>query len=169
MSLRHALLGYLAEEPGTGYSLLKHFDGSVGYAWPARQGQIYPELNRLREEGLIRQRESGARNSKTYEVTEAGIAELRRWLRETEPSRAVRNEPLLRVFFLWLLEPAEREAYLRKEAEYQRALLGELERIEREEQPPRGPKGRSYRLALERGIATTRAVLEWAERAAGAR
>jgi DNA-binding PadR family transcriptional regulator len=167
MSLRHALLGFLADQPRTGYSLLKHFQGSVGYAWPAGQGQIYPELHRLREDGLIRQRETGPRNSKTYEVTDAGLAELRRWLRETEPSRAVRNESLLRVFFLWLLEPAEREAYLRKEVEHQRRLLAELERIEREEPPPQRQKERAYRLALERGIATTRAVLEWAEQAAG--
>jgi DNA-binding PadR family transcriptional regulator len=112
---------------------------------------------------LIRQSGSGPRNSKTYELTDAGLAEVQRWLRETEPSRAVRNEALLRVFFLWLLEPDEREAYLRKEADHQRSLLTELERIEREEPPPRRSKERAYRLALERGLAMTRAVLKWVE------
>jgi alpha-beta hydrolase superfamily lysophospholipase len=48
MSLRHALIGVLADEPRTGYGLLKHFEQSLAYAWPASHSQIYPELARLR-------------------------------------------------------------------------------------------------------------------------
>jgi DNA-binding PadR family transcriptional regulator len=86
MSLRYALLGSLADEPRTGYALLKHFEQSLAYAWPASHSQIYPELARLLEEGLIEQTETGARNSKTYAVTEAGLENIRRWLLETTPS-----------------------------------------------------------------------------------
>ena len=57
--------------------------------------------------GLIEQTGAGARNSKTYAVTEAGLAEIRRWLRETQPDRRVRSDAALRTFFLWLLEPDE--------------------------------------------------------------
>jgi PadR family transcriptional regulator AphA len=163
MSLHYALLGLIADRPRTGYSLLKHFEGSIAYAWPASQGQIYPELHRLRDERLIRQSESGPRNAKTYEITDSGLAELRRWLRDTKPSRAVRNEALLRLFFLWTLEPDEVEEYLLAEREHQAALLAELERIRDEDPPPRRPKEYAYRLALERGIATTRALLDWSK------
>ena len=48
MSLRHALLGLLADRPYSGWQLLKHFEGSLAYAWPALHSQIYPELARLR-------------------------------------------------------------------------------------------------------------------------
>ena len=65
MSLRHALLGALADRPRTGYGLLKHFEQSLAYAWPASHSQIYPELARLRDEGLIEQTASGARGSRT--------------------------------------------------------------------------------------------------------
>ncbi len=87
MSLKYALLAQLAREPQTGYGLAKSFAGSLNYAWPASRSQIYPELARLRESGLIRQTGSGPRSSKSYETTPEGLSELRRWLRETEPDR----------------------------------------------------------------------------------
>ena len=46
---------------------------------------------------------TGARQRKTYAVTEAGVNEVQRWLRETSPDRPVRNKAILRVFLLWLL------------------------------------------------------------------
>ena len=110
MSLRHALLGALADQPRTGYALLKHFEQSLAYAWPASHSQIYPELARLLDAGLIEQADSGPRGSKTYALTDAASTEIRRWLLETEPDRRVRSDAALRTFFLWLLEPDEAAA-----------------------------------------------------------
>jgi DNA-binding PadR family transcriptional regulator len=166
MSLRHALLGALADQPRTGYSLLKHFQGSLAYAWPAGHSQIYPELARLRDEGLIRQASTGPRGSKTYELTDKGLDEIRRWLREEDPDRTVRNEAALRIFFLWLLEPKEAAEYLDREAEYQRSLLEELEAIAAEQSPPGRAKEKAFRVALEWGLKVTRARLDWARWAA---
>jgi DNA-binding PadR family transcriptional regulator len=166
LSLRHALLGLLADRPRTGYALVKQFEGSLGYAWPALHSQIYPELARLAEAGLIRQSEAGPRGSKTYEVTEDGLAEVRRWLLETEPDRRVRNEALLRVYFLWLLEPEEAARYLEGEAEAARALLAELEAIAECEPAPATRTQRAFRLALEWGLRSLPARIEWAEWAA---
>ena len=118
MALRYALLGALADQPRTGYALLKHFQQSLAYAWPASHSQIYPELARLLADGLIEQTGTGARNSKTYAVTEAGLAEVRTWLRETAPDRRVRSDAALRTFFLWLLEPEEAREQLEGERAY---------------------------------------------------
>ena len=165
MSLRHALLGQLASARYSGYALTKHFAGSLGYAWPASHSQIYPELARLREEGLIRQTDEGPRRRRSYEATARGEEEVRRWLR-TPPDRTVRSEPLLRIFLLWLLPRDEAAASLRREADYHRELLAELERIAEDEPDPASPKELAYRLALEHGLRTTRARVEWAEWAA---
>ena len=165
MSLRHALLGMLAEGPYTGWGLLKHFEGSLGYAWPALHSQIYPELARLREAGLIEQVGEGPRGSKTYEATPAGRDQVWRWLRETEPDRGTRNDPLLRIFFLWLLDEEDAEAWLDREEEYLSGLLAELDAIVAEEPPPASRRERSFRLALEWGRATTQARIEWARAA----
>jgi PadR family transcriptional regulator, regulatory protein AphA len=161
MSLRHALIGVLADEPRTGYGLLKHFEQSLAYAWPASHSQIYPELARLLADGLIRQTEAGPRGARFYVATEAGVDEVRRWL-HTEPDRRVRSDAALRIFFLWLLEPGEAAGFLRGERDRFRSLLAEFERIEAEEQP-QTPKQRAYRLALVGGLLTTRARIQWAE------
>ncbi len=165
MSLRYALLGLLADRPYTGWQLLKHFEGSLAYAWPALHSQIYPELARLREKGLIVQTGAGPRGAKEYSLTPAGVVEIEGWLRGPGPSRSTRDEPLLRVFFLWLLDPDEAAEYLDREAEYHRELLGELEEIAASEEPV-SAKDRAYRLALDYGLRTVRARLEWAEAAA---
>jgi DNA-binding PadR family transcriptional regulator len=165
MSLRYALLGLLADRPYSGWQLLKQFEGSLAYAWPALHSQIYPELARLREAGLIEQTGEGPRGAKEYTLTETGREEIERWLRETTPSRNTRDEALLRVFFLWLLDPDEAAEYLDREVEFQQRLLADLERIA--SSPARDDaKERSYRLALDFGLRITRARREWAEDAA---
>jgi PadR family transcriptional regulator AphA len=160
MALRYALLGALADQPRTGYELLKHFQQSLAYAWPASHSQIYPELARLLEDGLIEQTDAGARNSKTYAVTEAGIDQLRAWLRETEPDRRVRSDAALRTFFLWLLEPDEAREQLEGERAYWQGVLDEFLRI-REEPTGQNKKARTFRIALEGGIQTVEARLAW--------
>jgi PadR family transcriptional regulator, regulatory protein AphA len=161
-TLGHALLGVLAEGPRTGYALVRHLAQSIAYAWPAGHSQVYPELARLREAGLIRETGAAPRGGRVYELTDAGLAEVRRWLRQTLPSRTTRDEAALRLFFLWLLEEQDVEAYLRGEAEHAREVLAELEAIAAQEDPDT-PKTRAYRVALELGLRSARARLEWAE------
>jgi len=73
MSLRYALLGLLAHEPASGYGLTKYFERNVGrYAWHAKHTQIYPELNRLADEGCIEVVEEGPRGRRTYGLTDMG-------------------------------------------------------------------------------------------------
>ena len=164
MSLRYALLGVLADQPRTGYALLKHFRQSLAYAWPASHSQIYPELARLLDDGLIEQTDTGPRNSKTYGVTESGLAELRHWLRDTEPDRRVRSDAALRLFFLWLLTPEEAERQLVEESIYWQARLAEYEGI-RDEPTGEDRKSRTLRILLEGGIQVVEARLEWLDAA----
>ena len=78
MSLRHAVLGLLAHGPASGYDLLGTFQGSLANVWPATQSQLYGELNRLADAGLITVAAEGPRGRKEYALTEAGMAELKR-------------------------------------------------------------------------------------------
>src|SRR4051794_26245252 len=115
VSLRHALLGMLAVQPGTGYELAQRFDSSMSNAWYASHSQIYPELARLQEAGMVEVVGEGARRSRTYAVTEAGREELRTWMLETVPNRAQRNETSVRWFLLPLLDPPDRRAVLERD------------------------------------------------------
>src|ERR1043165_4309897 len=78
VSLRMAALGLLAQQPGSGYDLLKTFEKSMANVWPATQSQLYGELNRLADSGLIEVSDIGPRGRQEYRITPAGRAELRR-------------------------------------------------------------------------------------------
>jgi PadR family transcriptional regulator AphA len=163
VSLRHSLLGLLADTPMSGYDLAKRFRGSLWHAWYAQHSQIYPELARLLEEGLIRADETGSRGRKTYAITEKGLEEVRRWTAEFKvtPERG-RNPATLRAFFVWLLEQEDVEEFFRREIEQHRAQLAEFEELSRTKSPAR-PAEKAAALALEWGVRYERARAEWAE------
>lgn len=165
-TLAKALLGLLASEPMTGYELTRTFDQSLAHVWSAKHGQIYPELAKLQAAGLIRQVESGPRGSKRYAATEDGVEAVRRWLRETVPSEAIRNEGLLRVFFLWLLSPDDARAYLTASAARHRERLERYRQIATYIPADGAPADRWSRIALEAGIRYEEAMAGWSEWAA---
>lgn len=98
MSLRHAVLGLLAESPASGYDLMKLFNASLSSVWPATQSQVYGELSKLTTAGLVEVAAHGPRGRKEYAITEDGLAELRHWLTEVEPGGPTRDDSVLRVF-----------------------------------------------------------------------
>jgi PadR family transcriptional regulator AphA len=166
MSLRHAVLGLLATQPSTGYELAQRFDASLANAWHAGHSQIYPELARLEEAGMVEVVGEGARRSRTYGVTDAGRAELRRWLLETEPNRAQRNETAVRWMLVALLDPADRRAVFESELEHVEAYLAMLretaERID-------AAGGHPFRASVDLGLRTTAVMRDWlAEQTAAA-
>src|SRR4051812_50161094 len=88
MSLRHAVLGMLADEPGSGYDLLKRFERAMASVWPATQSQLYGELGKLEAAGMIHVLAEGPRGRKEYENTEARLEGLRHRLGGLAPGGA---------------------------------------------------------------------------------
>jgi PadR family transcriptional regulator, regulatory protein AphA len=142
MSLSHALLGLLAVAPASGYELTKEFELSLGrYAWQAGHTSIYPELGKLAGRGLVRVVSEGPRGSKTYDITDEGRAELRSWLlRPPGEGVAVRNEPVLRMFLLSALPPADQRLMLTSIAEHTAAAAAQVRALlDAPDDPGRGP------------------------------
>ena len=80
MNLRFAILATLSAGPRTGYDLTQRFDSTVGHIWHAPHSQIYPELRRMEQAGLVAADEvpRGPRGTKRrYRLTEDGLRELR--------------------------------------------------------------------------------------------
>lgn len=78
MSLRHGLLGLLTTWEASGYDIKQEFDGFVSVFWHSNLSQIYPELAKLENEGLIESRlvtQVGKPDKKLYQITESGKAE----------------------------------------------------------------------------------------------
>src|SRR6185295_729321 len=136
---------------------------------PAQHPQIYPALASLEEQGLLRVSETGPRRRKTYAVTGEGLAEVQRWLHETAPDRTVRNEPLLRVFLLWLLEAREAVSFFDDEIREHEERLAGFEHTLADDEAQRRKHGTAQggppfcsSLALEWGMRYERAYIEWA-------
>ena len=167
MSLRHGLLGLLVDEPASGYDLLKIFEQSLAFVWPATQSQLYGELNRLADDGLVVASDEGQRRRKEYTITPAGRAELEHWLTDVEPNRIRRNDAMLRVFFLGTLQPAQAKAYLEREAAVHEAFEQLLTDQARDINWEAGTFNRYGRLVIESGIRYAHTQSEWARWAAG--
>jgi DNA-binding PadR family transcriptional regulator len=128
VSLRFAALGLLTQHPGSGYDLLRRFEKSMANVWPATQSQLYGELNKLADAGLIEVSDIGPRGRKEYRITEAGRAELRRWV--TSPQdEPFRSAGLLRVFLLGEVPPDQARDHVVAIAESADAEVKRLEEL----------------------------------------
>jgi len=86
----------------TGYDIKQLVDKSTRHFWGASYGQIYPELRKLEQQGLVRgtPEPAGGRARTVYALTSEGQAALERWLSSAEePLFELRDEGLLRLFF----------------------------------------------------------------------
>ncbi|SDH32896.1 DNA-binding transcriptional regulator, PadR family [Sinosporangium album] len=68
--VRAAILALLAEEPRNGYQIIQEIAARSQGGWKPSPGAVYPALQQLTDEGLVRSEESDGR--KTFQLTEAG-------------------------------------------------------------------------------------------------
>ncbi|CDM77505.1 hypothetical protein DSM43518_03551 [Mycobacterium marinum] len=163
MSLRHAALGLLSQEPGSGYDLLKRFQLSMNNVWPATQSQLYSELNKLAAAGLIKSSDLGPRGRKEYAITDAGRAELYRWMTSPQQDPPVRNAALLRVFLLGQLDPSQARSYLESLLSLSEQEKTHYERIRDAYDWAEDDDSFFARAALEQGLRWAQQEIEWAK------
>jgi PadR family transcriptional regulator, regulatory protein AphA len=156
MSLRHSVLGLLVIQPSTGYELAQRFDRTLSNAWHAGHSQIYPELAKLQEAGMVEVVGEGARRSRTYGATERGREELVRWMTEEEPNRSQRSEGAVRAFLLALVPPEQRRPLLERDLAYVAAELEHLQEIE-----SGMPADQPFRPTVELGLRVNAVMRDW--------
>ena len=162
MSLRIAALGLLAQQPASGYDLLKMFEKSMANVWPATQSQLYGELNKLAGSGLIEVADVGPRGRKEYRITEAGRAELQRWVMSPGDDPPYRNASLLRVFLLGEISPEQARKHMTAVAEHADSEVGRLEELSESIDWTDGDSLFFGRAALEYGLRANAMEAEWA-------
>jgi DNA-binding PadR family transcriptional regulator len=175
MSLQHAILTALLEKPSSGLDLTRRFDRSIGYFWTATHQQIYHELARLEDSGLIRAipAERPAQGQrKEYEVLPAGRAELTAWVARSEDPRRSREPLLLRLRAAAVVGTGSGgglAAELERHLELHRRQLAEYEEIEKRDFPePRDAAAEPDRLrhlVLRVGIELENFWITWLDRA----
>lgn len=125
MSLRNALLALLMVEPMTGYDLAKRFGSSVGNVWHAPDSQIYPELRRMTQDGLLEAEEVpfGRKGRKiAYTITDAGRGAFRKWM-DSDLQWARDRDPMhLRAAYFEYATPERARAQLQAYRDHTRQI-----------------------------------------------
>lgn len=169
MSLPHALLTSLAERAGSGSELARRFDKSIGFFWAATHQQIYRELARLEQAGWIESlpADTGRGRKRAYQVLPAGLAELRRWIAESEEPRAQRDALMVRIRAEAAVGPAGLEQEMRRHLALHQAKLELYHQIEQRDFAA-GASSRDKRLQyllLKGGIAQEELAIRLASEA----
>jgi PadR family transcriptional regulator AphA len=163
VSLRHAALGLLAKGPASGYDLLKTFKSTMHPVWPATQSQLYGELNKLASAGFTTASAVGARGRKEYSITDAGRAELHRWMTSPDEDPPQRSAVLLRVFLLGELTPGEARQYIESLRDWVEQELRSYEEIRDSNDWSDNDSDFFARVALEHLLRAARRDADWAK------
>jgi len=142
------ILGMVEHGPKSGYEIKSIVDISTRFFWAASYGQIYPELKRLEEEGLIQgvADPQGGRQRTVYSITDSGRETLREWLTSPEPfTYELRDEGKLKFFFAGALTHEEQLDLLRRMCEHHEAFV---ERLQKAEPTARAAGGFPYQALL---------------------
>ena len=171
MSLPHAILGLLAEQPLTGYELkTMWFDRAIAHFWAADHTQIYRTLDKLAEQGLVTvtvEHQPDRPTRKVYQLSDAGRVELDAWLHTLQPSAPVRDALQVQLFCgttltnaaLAALLQAERSTQVRRRDVYR-------ERLKQAEAGAATSRAKLLRLlTLQRGIGRAEEAVAWLDTA----
>lgn len=185
MSLRHALLALLDAGAMTGYELAKQFDQSVAYVWHAPHSQIYTELRRLEREELVvaetlPRGQRAVATKRAYSLTEAGAAELERWVAEVVPPPRIRDPAYVKATYFEYVSyatarsqfTAHRAHFLEQQRQWERHVdeLAARETALLRRRLSKAPEERhdaivGYKVHVYRGlIERARTEVAWAER-----
>lgn len=143
----------------------------IGFFWGARHSQIYPELAKLEEKGIVEHRlveQTERPDKKVYTVTGAGLGELKEWATTPVAPRPTRDEMVLKAYSLWAADPDKAAALYREEERRHKEQLVEYERIQdwmqqewaEKLRDPASPEFASY-ATLRRGLGYEREYAEW--------
>lgn len=171
MSLSHAILAALFNQPCSGYDLVKRFNKSVECFWSASHQQIYKALAKLEDDAHISSEkieQENRPNKKLYTVTEAGRQQLQEWISETDEEVSPLKSNLLVKLSVGYTVPTE-TLLTTVDAYYQqhREKLKSYQTVAKQyAQMPELPRESQFQyLALRAGIRQQFAWVSWCEEA----
>ena len=167
------ILGMLAARPRSGYEIKQLVDNSARFFWAASYGQIYPELKRLEDAGLVvgSDASQGARQRTVYRLTAQGKRAAKDWIARAPEVFELRDEGLLALFFAGVIDPSRAPEIARRRSEVAAESAAELRRLEQtlEDGNSEGPEAspdQGSLTVLRYGIEMNEWAADWFKRAA---
>lgn len=172
-SLKYAILGLLCRHPMTGYEIAKEFNYELAEFWYANHSQIYPELKKLNEEGLVNydiEISGEILEAKRYTITEDGYRDFIKWLHKDEKIQKTPKDIFrLRMYFSGNLDVKTRIHLLENQRLQHYSRLNTLKK--RFEQYPQVPPHDSDRfgdfLVLRGAIMRQENIIAWIDECIG--
>jgi PadR family transcriptional regulator, regulatory protein AphA len=163
-ALGYALLGMLMK-PSSGYDLRKIFSSTSMKTYSGSPGAIYPALQRLQKQGLIRgtvEESSGLRRRQIFRLTPNGLAGLKAWITlpiMPEDLTSGLKITMLRFAFSEIAVGAAASLAILKGLET--ALQPYLQNLHEQLQAMKAAPT-SARLALDCGVRSYESLFDWA-------
>jgi DNA-binding PadR family transcriptional regulator len=159
----YVILGMTSREPRSGYEIKALVDDSTRFFWAASYGQIYPELRKLANAGLIEGSDAprDGRKRTVYAITQAGREALNDWLQQPPQTYETRDEGLLKLFFAGVLPPEQAARILQSMREHR---LGLVERLRAMEPKALEKEDPFPLMVLRGGIEFNEWYADWCER-----
>jgi DNA-binding PadR family transcriptional regulator len=164
MSVRHALLGLLAEGPKYGHQLRQEFEARTGDVWPLNVGQVYTTLQRLERDGLVESDGPNDERQKGYRITELGQGELTAWLRTPpEDPSPPRDELVIKVLIALEMPDIDVHDIIQVHRRYLVELMQQWTRIKEDE----GRLDLALALVVDAELFRLDSVIRWLDSADG--
>lgn len=169
MSLPHVILTVLSTRDATGYDITKEFSYSIGYFWKASHQQVYRELNKMAQNGLVTcvlQPQEGKPDRKIYSITDLGRQALGEWFEQPTSTPTVRDEFSAKLMAC-AIEPAapflEQVSSLINESKQTINYYKEIEATQYGDPAKLDQQAKLERLTLRRNLILREAWVAWAE------
>ncbi|RJP18138.1 MAG: hypothetical protein C4520_14910 [Candidatus Abyssobacteria bacterium SURF_5] len=168
LNIRNAILGVLMQGPAHGYRIKKLFAPFIAKDG-INDGQLYPILNQLEKEKLVRKeivRQQKSPNKNLYHITRKGSDEFFEWLSgpddELDPVRCdffMQYAFLVKCIFFEHLPKREKAAKLKRQIENLEQKIAEY-RMMREEMLERGLSAYKIKI-VDFGIELQQLKIRW--------
>jgi DNA-binding PadR family transcriptional regulator len=164
------ILGFLLIRDLTVYDVRKAMEHAVNHFYSSSLGSINPAMKKLESMQLVHCREmvEHGRLKKVYSITRKGRAEYQEWQKEPIGMGRIKEEVLVRLYFMGDAEPDTRHSLIRSyidQLKVQQSGLEEIVRSSEETEVPESMKDRyQFQLStVQFGIAYYQFAAEWFE------
>ena len=167
MSIKYTILGLLHYRDLHGYRIKEVIEEHFGHMWTINYGQIYPNLKKMRSEGLISMQEEVRKGEKgpprkRYAITAAGKKAFQDWLAQSPEGSMILRDPFLMRFVFLGFGDKDRAGELIEEQldAYEKQLARRYINLQRWES--RGPY---VKLMADLGVRMNEVFLDWLKHA----
>lgn len=165
-TLKYALLGAISRGPKSGYDLMQEFNEDMAHSWYAAHSQIYPELRRLTNEGLVEYNvtiQGQSLQKKVYMITEKGREEFQHWMtKELDLVSVPKDEFRLKMYYFDCIPPEAALAQVKSQKEKRMERISKIKHaLSHYPSCPTEPEKIADYLALTGSAMREASYIEW--------